>query len=118
MHRHLVVGHLNTISLATRNNHMANPNNSIQLKEAISHMHLTQPNQTNMDRVIHHIRQLLVNSNHRTVNIQLIHQTNNINNNSHMVNLAKPLTQLIIHLPQITNHHVNNDQLIFQKKNS
>merc|ERR1719317_345407 len=83
---------------------------NIQPKE-VNHMHLTQLN-PNMDKVIQLI--LLV-----TVNILLILLTSNnmvnqlVINNSHMVNLAKPLTQLIILLPQITNHHVN-DKLIFQ----
>ena len=114
-HRHLVEDHPNTISSnkVTHNkviSHTVMVN--IQPKE-VNHMHLTQLN-PNMDKVIQLILLLLV-----TVNILLILLTSNnmvnqlVINNSHMVNLAKPLTQLIILLPQITNHHVN-EKLIFQ----
>ena len=81
----------------------------------VNHMHLTQHN-PNMVKVIQLILLLLV-----TVNILLILLTSMVNqlvnNNSHTANqLAKPLTQLIILLPQITNHHVNIQLILFQLK--
>ena len=114
-HHHLVEDHHNITSsnkgiLNKVINHMVMVNTQ---PKVVNNMHLTQLN-PNMDKVIQPILLLLV-----TVNIQLIPLTSNnmvnqlVINNSHMVNLAKPLTQLIILLPQITNHHVN-DQLIFQ----
>ena len=108
-HHHLVEDHLNIISsnkgiLNKAINHMVMVNTQPRV---VNNMHHTQHN-PNMDKVIQPILLLLV-----TVNIQLILLTSNnmvnqlVINNSHMVNLAKPLIQLIILLPQITNHHVN-----------
>ena len=116
-HHHLVEDRHNiTIHNKVTHNKVINRMGMVNTQpKEVNHMHLTQHN-PNMVKVIQLILLLLV-----TVNILLILLTSMVNqlvnNNSHTVNqLAKPLTQLIILLPQITNHHVNIQLILFQLK--